>query len=353
MSPLREAKVKVERLNGGRPIICRIESHPWESKGTFNPACILIQQSEGLRSIIDKSPFDGGTKSNLAPHEALCFLLYRAQGARKEGPNGAPSSLGLAILSPELELLARHSEPVILPDKPFDNLGVEDARLTRLGGKYFLIYTAYASGDPHNKIRIAAATTTDFIHWEKHGLLKGDFNIINNKNGMLFEEQLGGKYIMLHRPMEGTDAMGIHWAEAAHPLGKWTSRGLLMPPAENPPFTDTWSGGGAPPLKVPEGYLMLYHVGNRAEDGTREYDLGIAHLKWMGGALTVVRSALLMHPETPAETTGDEELGVNNVVFICGAYFYKDSCYFPYAGADSVVLGAKIQRKELDRFLSK
>jgi predicted GH43/DUF377 family glycosyl hydrolase len=353
MTSLKEARVKVERLHGGKPIVCSIESHPWESKVTFNPACILVQKSDGLGPIVDALPFDGGTKAKLAEHEALCFLLYRAQGRKEEGLNGSPSSLGLAVLSPELELLARHPEPVLLPDKPFDNLGVEDARITKLGGKYFLVYTAYASGSPGNKIRIAVATTADFVHWEKQGLLKGDFNIINNKNGILFGDQPGGKYIMLHRPMEGTDAMTIHWAEAAHPLGKWTSRGVLMQPVENPAFTETWLGGGAPPLKIPEGYLMLYHIGNRAEDGTREYDLGIALLKWTVGGLTVLRSGLLMRPETEAETTGDEELGVNNVVFICGAYLYKGDCYFPYAGADSVVLAAKIPRRELDRFVAK
>ena len=55
----------------------------------------------------------------------------------------------------------------------------------------------------------------------------------------------------------------------------------------------------------------------------------------------------LMRPRTPPETSGDADLGVNNVLFVCGAYFYGGDLYFPYAGADSVVLGGKIPADEL------
>jgi predicted GH43/DUF377 family glycosyl hydrolase len=54
-----------------------------------------------------------------------------------------------------------------------------------------------------------------------------------------------------------------------------------------------------------------------------------------------------LKPETEFETRGDEELGVNNVVFICGAYFYDDYLYFPYAGADSVILGGRVLKSEI------
>lgn len=351
MTPLPNANIRVERLHGGKPVLQKIVSHPWESKVTFNPACVLVEGRDRLANIVGKSPFDGRVRERLLGHDALCVLLYRAQGAKSEGLDFAPSSIGLAVLSPELDLLARHDAPVLMPDTLYDNLGVEDGRITRIGERYFLIYTAYSSGKPRNKIRIAVASTVDFVHWEKHGLLQGEFNTIDNKNAMLFDGPIGGKYIMLHRPMEGADAMAVHWAESTDPLGEWKSRGVLMKPVPNPAFADTWIGGGAPPLQMSNRYLMLYHIGNRAADGTKEYDLGIAALEWKSGSLAVGRNALLMRPEIPAETVGDAELGVNNVLFLCGAFFHGGDCCFPYAGADSVVLAAKIPRIELDRFL--
>ena len=46
---------------------------------------------------------------------------------------------------------------------------------------------------------------------------------------------------MFHRPMEGPEAMCLHWGEAENLLGPWKTRGLLMKPIPNPAFVDTWS----------------------------------------------------------------------------------------------------------------
>ena len=160
--------------------------------------------------------------------------------------------------------------------------------------------------------------------------------------------------MMLHRPMEGDNAMSIHWAESDDVYREWKSRGLLMRPIRNPEFADTWIGGGAPPLKLPDGrFLVLYHIGNRRGDGSREYDLGLAIGDPGSRYFIVKRLEPILRPETPAETVGDPSLGVNNVVFVCGAYFYNGDLYFPYAGADTVVLGARIPKSELDQFIAR
>jgi predicted GH43/DUF377 family glycosyl hydrolase len=56
--------------------------------------------------------------------------------------------------------------------------------------------------------------------------------------------------------------------------------------------------------------------------------------------------------KSPAETPGDATFGVNIVAFICEAYFYEGELYFLYVGADRVVCGGKIKRKNLMRFLN-
>ncbi|MDE3056390.1 MAG: glycosidase [Bacteroidota bacterium] len=343
----------VERLNNGEPLLEKIQAHQWENKVTFNPACALVEEKNELRRIVAGLPFDNNTKQRLNTFPALCFLLYRAQGEKNEANDYTHSSIGLAVLSPELEFLARHNEPVIRPELPYENLGVEDARITKTGDKYIMTYTAYGTGQPQNTIRIAVASSTDFVHWEKHGLLNGSFNTIDNKNAMLFQGKINGKHVMLHRPMEGNDALCIHWAESDDIFGQWKTRGVLMKPIPNEEFIDTWIGGGAPPLLLSDGrYLIIYHIGNRKADRTREYDLAIAVGDPSTPEFIVKRNEPLLRPSSPAETKGDAELGVNNVVFICGAYFYNSELYFPYAGADSVVLGGKIRKEELKKYLS-
>jgi len=347
------ASFNIERLNNGKPLLQRIDAHPWENKVTFNPACAYVNDRSELASIIQSLPFNEETKAGLKSERALCFLLYRAQGKRTVDYDYTRSSIGLAVLTADLKLLARHTDPVIRPDRQYEDLGVEDGRITRIGDRYVMLYCAYGLGTPKNRIRIAAASTINFVHWEKHGLLKGDFNGLDNKNAMLFPVRINGKLLLLHRPMEGPEAMAIHWAEADDLLGTWKTRGPLMKPIPKSAFIDTWIGGGAPPIGLSDGrFLILYHIGNRKSDGTREYDLGIAVGDLATHKIIVKRHEPLMRPETPAETNGDTDLGVNNVVFVCGAYWHQGDLYFPYAGADSVVLGGRIPKAEIERYVA-
>ena len=342
---------RVERLHGGRPLIAKDGRHAWENRVTFNPACVLVTDPAILRTVALSLPLGDHVRALLLRQKALAVLLYRAQGKKTEEYDHTRSSLGLAICSPELDLLARLDRPLVLPDQPYENLGVEDPRITRLGDRYWMCYAGYSSGPEKNRIRICIASSEDLVHWTKHGPLKGSFNSLDNKNGMLFEP--GERLLMLHRPMEGKDAMMVHWAESEDVLGEWKTRGVLMPWIANPAFKDVWVGGGAPPLLLPDGrYLILYHIGNRDIRGKREYDLGLALLDPREPEPIVRRVEPLLRPSTMAETTGDPELGVNNVVFVCGAYFWEGDLYFPYAGADSCVLAGRISKKELQKFLS-
>jgi predicted GH43/DUF377 family glycosyl hydrolase len=342
---------KFHRLHDGRPILTRVRAHAWENRVTFNPACAYVADRGLLDRIIPGLPFSAGIRAHLASLPALCFLLYRAQGERTPAYDHTRSTMGLAVMSPTLELLARHTEPVLRPDHPYENLGVEDGRLTRVGETFFLFYTAYGSSTPANRVRLAVASSRDFVQWTKHGLLDADFNSADNKNAMLFPDLLDGRYVMFHRPMEGSDRMMMHWADAPTVLGPWKTRGRFMDTLPNPAFRESWSGGGAPPLRLPNGqYLILYHIGNRKADGTREYDLGIAIGDAAKPGFLVKRDEPVVRPETAAETTGDADLGVNNVVFTCGAYLHNGDVYVPYAGADSVVLAGMFRGEEIARY---
>jgi beta-1,2-mannobiose phosphorylase / 1,2-beta-oligomannan phosphorylase len=343
---------EVQRLHENQPLLRREETHPWENKVVFNPAAVLVEDRSTLDTIVAALPFDETVRAQLSAHKALTFLFYRAQGKETADYDHRRSAIGLAVLTPRLELLARHTEPILLPNSLFDDLGVEDARVTRIGQTFYMSYCAYGSGAAKNRIRLALASSTDLVHWEKHGLLRGAFNQIDNKNGMLFPRKVAGKYLMFHRPMEGEDALSIHLAEADEVLGEWKSRGVVMKPLPNPEFKDVWIGGGAPPISLPDGrFLVIYHIGNRRANGEREYDLGIAIADPSVPEFFVKRDEPLLRPQTPAETTGDADLGVNNVVFTCAAYLYEGDLYFPYAGADSVVLGGCIVGAELEEYV--
>lgn len=54
-----------------------------------------------------------------------------------------------------------------------------------------------------------------------------------------------------------------------------------------------------------------------------------------------------MRPTGDHEKTGDSQLGVDNVLFVCANYLLGDTLVLPYAGADSRIFGAQIDFNKL------
>lgn len=336
--------VTPERMHGGRPVLEPDPAHAWASRVVLNPAAVHVEAGAELEALYDAWGLPGDRRDHLRTAGGACVMLYRAQGDAVDGH--APSRLGLAVFTPLLEPVWRRDEPVLSNDAPFHNLGVEDPRCTKVGDTYYLYYTGYAEDTPGappeaRRVRVCLATTRDFVRWTLHGPARGDLNAVNNKNAALLPEPVDGRWLLLHRPMEGPDAMAIHLAEADDPAGPWRSRGLLMKSFEYREFARSWIGAGGPPLPLGDGrFLMIYHQGHFTPEGTREYDLAAALLDF--GDDTPVRSRIepLMRPTGAAEQQGDADLGVDNVLFTCANYRLGDRLVIPYAGADSRIFGA-------------
>ncbi|SHK71687.1 glycoside hydrolase family 130 protein [Rhodothermus profundi] len=342
------ASVSVERLHGGQPILEPDPQHPWESRVVLNPAAVLVEAGEELERLMDAWQLPDAERERLRKAGGACVMIYRAQGAKGSPAGHAPSSLGLAVLTPMLELVRRWPEPVIRPEAVFHDLGAEDARCTKIGDTYYLFYTGYSSEQPRfpsfvGRVHICLATTQDFVHWELHGPIAGNVNEVDNKNAALLPEPVNGKWLLLHRPLDGRHPMAIHLAEADQPEGPFYSRGLLMASYRYQEFARSWIGAGGPPIALgDQRFLMVYHQGHLDWDGRREYDLAVALLDFNCPRPVTARLEPLMRPCGDAEKVGDSELGVDNVLFACANYVWQNNLIIPYAAADSRIFGARI-----------
>jgi beta-1,2-mannobiose phosphorylase / 1,2-beta-oligomannan phosphorylase len=99
-------------------------------------------------------------------------------------------------------------------------------------------------------------------------------------------------------------------------------------------------GISAPPLRIKEGWLLLYHgVSEKIE-----YRLGAALLDKNDPTVVLARTSLpIFEPEEPYEREGI----IPNVVFPCGAVIRGDTIYIYYGGADKVVGVATASLKRL------
>ncbi len=211
-----------------------------------------------------------------------------------------------------------------LPEHPFEEWGCEDARVTQVGPRLWVIaYTAYSRYGP----AVALSTTEDFATVTRLGIVLTPVN----KDATVFPRQFDGLWVMLHRPVTG--GQEHVWYACSDNLIHWSLPGLLLPQRAGPWWDSLRIGVGAPPLHTDEGWLLIYH-------GVKEmavrpiYRLGLALLDMENPRKLLARaSEWAFAPESEYEQRGL----VPNIVYTCGAICRGDEVWMYYGAADTVI----------------
>ena len=212
----------------------------------------------------------------------------------------------------------------IRPESDHERFGIEDARVTRIGGLYLITYSAVSE----KGICVGLISTTDFRLFARHGVILPP----ENKDVCLFPAKMDGEYVALHRPAGAWCRPGI-WVARSPDLIHWGQHRLVIAP--RPGRWDSLRvGGGPPPILTPEGWLAIYH--GAGQDG---YALGVALLGREDPARVIARSGEpIMTPEADYEKAGF----VDNVVFCNGLVERPGGeLWLYYGGADRVTAGCR------------
>ena len=252
--------------------------------------------------------------------EDLFHMVYRAMG-----PDNI-SRIGYAVSMDGVHF-SRLDKPVLSPANKWEEKGVEDPRLTKIDGKYYILYTAFSRFG----IKIAMASTTNFIRWERFGVIISEEK---DKDAALFPEKVDGKYMLYHRIEPDI------WVSFSEDLIHWDEGYPIMFPRKN-----TWDskkiGIGAPPIKTPYGWLMLYH----GVDEDMVYRLGFALFDLTNPTKLIKRTEEpILEPEEDYELFGQ----VPNVVFSDAMIPYKNDYLIYYGGADTCIALARISKEEVE-----
>jgi beta-1,2-mannosidase len=287
------------------------QDNDWESAGTFNPAVIFVDE----KSRAERGKF---------------VMLYRAQD------KAGTSRLGYAESTNGIHF-TRLSEPVFSPAAQYENDGgVEDPRLQKIDGLYYLTYTGYNK----REAQLCLATSHDLLHWDRKGVIlpayKGNWNVSWTKSGAIFPEKIDGKYWMywLGTAADKTDQMGLsystdllHWTEA-------TNKPVL--PRRPGKFDSRVVEPGPPPIRTPDGIMLIY---NGADDKL-VYRTGVAVFDLADPRKLISRTdEPIFAPEKNWEKVGQ----VPNVVFVEGmaaaadAQSGRNDFLFYYGAADKYV----------------
>jgi predicted GH43/DUF377 family glycosyl hydrolase len=285
------------RLNGGAPIL-QPRGSGFEARGTFNPAVVR-----------DDSGF---------------VMLYRAQDA------SGVSTLGRATSHDGIQF-TREDHPVLVAEAPYEQGGgVEDPRLTRIDGLWYLTYTAYNGKDA----QLALATSRDLRRFDRRGVIMpantGRWNVHWTKAGAILAQRVNGKYWMYYMadPAGAYDQTGVARSTDLRSWHEALERPVL--PRRPGRFDSRVVEPGPPPIVTDDGILLIY---NGADDQL-VYRVGWALFDGSDPARVIARSdEPIFSPERDWESQGQ----VPRVVFVEGLVRDGPRWLFYYGGADTAV----------------
>ena len=159
------------------------------------------------------------------------------------------------------EVVDVHYDRAITPRAPYQCYGVEDARITKVGERY-LMTTCSVSPERH---ATTLYTSDDALDWQLEGIVLDH----QNKDMLIFEGQIGGKYFAQTRPLGDlyfAYPPGSEWRAGPSINLASSPDALHWKPYDKPgirPHAATLAtarmGGGAPPVLTDRGWLSLWH----------------------------------------------------------------------------------------------
>ncbi|WP_366941685.1 pesticidal protein Cry7Aa [Flavobacterium sp.] len=295
-------------------------------------------------------------------------MLYRAVR------NGNYSTIGYCKLDGPLKIIERSNTPLLIPLTDDASKGIEDPRIVKIDGIYYITYTAY------NGINALGAlvTSTDLKTFERHGIIVPKYtfdefkrlaecnNLVNvkyfrhvrhfepneqiylwDKDVVFFPRRIDGKLAFLHRIRPGIQLVMVNDLKELtkdywdHYFLHFNEHIILDPVGVN--HESGYIGAGAPPIETEFGWLIIYHG---------VYDTSEGYIYSAAAALLDINNptkviARLINPLFIPEFDYELNGVVNNVVFPTGTALFDDELYIYYGAADKCIACASVSLKEL------
>jgi predicted GH43/DUF377 family glycosyl hydrolase len=327
-------------------ILLQKTGNNFESEGVLNPAAIKVG--------------------------SIIHLFYRAVAKDNY------STIGYCQLSAPMVVESRSQSPILFPQSEHEFQGLEDPRIAEIEGVYYLSYTAFNGLNALG----ALATSTDLVHWQKHGIIVPKITYeefkhfiesegtmhekyirFNNyqknhdshdgkvflwdKNLIFFPRKINNKFCFLHRIKPDIQIVVAIEKLEDLTIDFWQNYFLHFDEyiVLSPKFHHevSYVGGGCPPIETPDGWLLIYHGVHDTINGY-VYSACAALLDIKNPQKEIARLPYpLFFPEKVWELKGE----VNNVCFPTAAIIESDTLYIYYGAADKRIAVASLSLKEL------
>lgn len=323
-----------------RPVLEPRKNISWESKAVFNPG--VVRDRDIFRMLYRTYP---DKLEETTPRLTRPGFRFANQ----------VSYIGYAESADGKNFTAREKS-FISPDEDYDRYGCEDPRITKFGDTFYITYTAIDSAiedrSKRPNVRIALATTKDFVSIKKHGIIGPP---TTSKAAALFPELTNNGKIGLALTIS-SDSTNSHVA-----VRYYDSIEKLLNPSERE-WEDFLKNSqetallgtfwwlhrgpelGAPPIKTNRGWLFIYSAESMSDSWTTTAALADGKEPHK---LVARASGYILQPATKYERDGL----VPNVTFPSAAVVVGEDLYVYYGAADTVIGLATCKLNDLLNYL--
>jgi predicted GH43/DUF377 family glycosyl hydrolase len=312
--------------------------YSWESNGTFNPAAVVLGGRvhlfyralgpEGISRIGYASSKDGVNFDIRLTHPVFVAQSYNE--ALKHWPYTSPV------------------RPTFDPNLYFSGGGwggCEDPRAVAIEGIVYLTFNMLNGWAM--SVAVSAIKEQDLLNkkwnWSSLAYLSNPSG--RQKNWVLFPEKMGGKFVLLYNLDKG-DPSRVHvkYMDELN-ISHAPREDETLDPQLIPDHDVAWHfrtrSAAAPPIKTPDGWLLLYHAMERSDSSRYKVGAMLLDLKDPEKILYRAPSPIL-EPDYWYEN--DYKPGI---VYASGAVIKDGKLFVYYGGGDKYIGLATVRLEEL------
>ena len=220
-----------------------------------------------------------------------------------------------------------HYDKIISPQYTSQEYGIEDPRISFIGGRYYMTVCCVSS-ERHSTMLYVS---DDGLNYISLGIVLDH----QNKDMLLFEGKINNKYYALTRPMgecyfASPPSSLYHPGAAVHmatspDLLHWKPYDSSFLRARRSSTSNVKIGGGTPPILTDDGWLMLYHgVENKTNVGIYRTFWAILDKDDPSKILHLEDAIPLLEANAELIKSISEQVYLNDVVFTTGIVLNDD-----------------------------
>lgn len=282
-------------------------------------------------------------------YHGVTHVLYRAAGTPEIVGNGPRDLSTIGYAKSRDGIFFDEHKQLIKPEFDWEKYGCEDPRVGRIDDMNYIFYTALSVYPFRSEgIKVAVALTKDFKTIEEKHLVTP----FNAKAMVIFPEKINGKIVAILSAHTDSPPARIAMAKFDKPEEMW-----------DPKFWEEWHDDidhhsldlrrspsdhievGAPPIKTPRGWLLLYsHIQNYFGGGKRVFGVEALLLDLYYPDVIIGRTkGPILVPEEIYEKFGQ----VPDVVFPTGALVEDNTLKIYYGASDTTCAIAEVNLDDL------